>query len=87
MRLIDADKLLEDSEADWYFKSCVNCAKTIEDALPVIHAHIVIDWLGDSTCSNCGKKYIDVTSKYCSECGAKFDESPVYKNRFSEEGD
>lgn len=55
--------------------------------VPIIHAHIVTDWLGDSSCSNCGKKYIDATSKYCSECGAKFDEPPVDKDRFSKEGD
>lgn len=49
---------------------------------PIIHAHIITNDLGDSSCSNCNTKYIDATSKYCHECGAKFDEPQVYKDRF-----
>lgn len=72
----------------YYDKELIETTPVEEkEFVPIIHAHIVTNWLGDSSCSNCGTKYIDVNSKYCSECGAKFDESPVDKDRFSKEGD
>lgn len=43
------------------------------DATPVVHAHVVVNWLGDCHCSNCGKS-IDCTSNYCNWCGAILDE-------------
>lgn len=37
------------------------------------HAHVVVNWLGDCHCSNCGES-IDCTSNYCNWCGAVLDE-------------
>lgn len=77
MRLIDADFLK--CEIDWYepnadyiIRRYIDTAKTI-DAVPVVHAHFVINSDGDCHCSNC-ETYIDSTSKYCNYCGAKLDE-------------
>lgn len=44
---------------------------------PVIHAHAIIDWLGNPKCSNCGDTGINVTEPYCLHCGARLDEPEV----------
>ena len=43
------------------------------DVAEVIHAHIVINWLGDCHCSNCGE-YCDSSKEICASCGARLDE-------------
>lgn len=45
-----------------------------EEMKPIIHAHAITDWLGDSKCSNCGSRNVDVTEPYCQHCGARLDE-------------
>lgn len=42
----------------------------------LIHAHIITDEFGDSSCSNCNTKYIDINFNWCPWCGARFDEEP-----------
>lgn len=57
-------------------KICGEAATAIEKLLSEregVHAHAVVNWLGDCHCSNCGKS-IDCTSNYCNWCGAKLDE-------------
>lgn len=44
------------------------------DASPIIHAHVISNWLGDCRCSNCGDSEINCTKNYCHNCGARFDE-------------
>lgn len=41
---------------------------------PVIHAHAIIDWLGNCKCSNCGNIDLNSTEPYCQHCGANLDE-------------
>ena len=41
-----------------------------------IHAHLVIDWLGDAHCSNCGEE-VNCTEPFCQHCGARLDEPEV----------
>lgn len=43
------------------------------DVAPVVHAHIVVNWLGDCHCSNCGET-ADCTKSFCASCGANLDE-------------
>lgn len=58
---------------------CPSCGRKLteeENAVemkPVIHAHAIIDWLGDCKCSNC-ESTIDITEPYCQHCGASLDE-------------
>lgn len=82
MRLIDADKLIDDYNAssgtisdlmELILDAADNCVTTQSVDEKVVHAHVVVDWLGDSHCSNCGQS-IDCTSNYCMHCGAKLDE-------------
>lgn len=44
------------------------------DVEPVVHAHYIIDFLGDSSCSQCGEKFLDSTYKRCPNCGAHMDD-------------
>lgn len=44
------------------------------DVEPVVHAHYIVDFLGDSSCSQCGEKFLDSTCKRCPNCGAHMDE-------------
>lgn len=53
-------------------------AKAIEsipaaDVAPVRHGRYIIDDNGDSSCSECGEWYLDVTKNYCPNCGARLD--------------
>lgn len=41
------------------------------DVRPVRKGHYIIDDMGDSSCSECGEKYLDVTKRFCPECGAE----------------
>lgn len=81
MRLIDSDALYKKfTEIPWFDNAdrddvaleFVFEAPTV-DATPVVHAHVVVNWLGDCHCSNCGES-IDCTSNYCNWCGAILDE-------------
>lgn len=38
---------------------------------PVKIGHYVTDDMGDSSCSECGEKYLDITKRFCPECGAE----------------
>ena len=41
-----------------------------EDVRPMNYGHYITDELGDSKCSECGERYLDVTKNYCPNCGA-----------------
>lgn len=41
------------------------------DVRPVKIGHYVTDDIGDSSCSECGEKYLDITKRFCPECGAE----------------
>ncbi len=82
MRLIDADKLIDDYNAsggtisdlmELILDAANNCVVAQGEDRKVVHAHIVVDWLGDCRCSKCGE-IIDGTSCYCNRCGAGLDE-------------
>lgn len=49
------------------------------DVQPVRHGRYITDDMGDSSCSECGERYLDVTQKYCPNCGAKLDLEAQYK--------
>lgn len=50
--------------------------RIIESRPEQIHAHLVIDWLGDTHCSNCGED-VNCTEPFCQHCGARLDEPEV----------
>ncbi len=50
--------------------------RIIESRPEQIHAHLVIDWLGDTHCSNCGED-VNCTEPFCQHCGARLDEQEV----------
>lgn len=50
--------------------------RIIESRPKQIHAHLVIDWLGDTHCSNCGEN-VNCTEPFCQHCGARLDEPEV----------
>lgn len=52
------------------------CSSIIECRPEQIHAHLVIDWLGDTHCSNCGEE-VNCTEPFCQHCGARLDEPEV----------
>lgn len=41
-----------------------------EDVAPVRRGHYITDEMGDSSCSECGGRWLDVTQNYCPNCGA-----------------
>ena len=41
------------------------------DVRPVKIGHYITDEMGDSSCSECGEKYLDITKRFCPECGAE----------------
>lgn len=41
------------------------------DVRPVKIGHYVTDDMGDFSCSECGEKYLDITKRFCPECGAE----------------
>lgn len=43
------------------------------DVQPVRHGWYITDDMGDSSCSECGTKWLDVTQNYCPNCGARLD--------------
>lgn len=58
-------------------KICPMCGRSLIEEnniemKPVIHAHAIIDWLGNCKCSNC-ESSIDITEPYCQHCGATLD--------------
>lgn len=50
--------------------------RIIESRPEPIHAHLVIDWLGDTHCSNCGED-VNCTEPFCQHCGASLDKPEV----------
>jgi hypothetical protein len=40
------------------------------DVRPVRRGHYITDDMGDSSCSECGEKYLDITKRFCPACGA-----------------
>lgn len=50
--------------------------RIIESRPEPIHAHLVIDWLGDTHCSNCGEE-VNCTEPFCQHCGARLDKQEV----------
>ena len=52
--------------------SIINAIPTANVA-PVVYGHYVTDEWGDSSCSVCGENYLNVTQKYCPNCGARLD--------------
>ena len=46
---------------------------TTADVAPVVHGHYITDEFGDSSCSVCGEKYLNITQNYCPQCGALLD--------------
>ena len=50
--------------------------RIIENRPEQIHAHLVINWLGDTNCSNCGES-VNCTEPFCQHCGARLDEPEV----------
>ena len=50
--------------------------RIIESRPEQIHARLVIDWLGDARCSNCGVE-VNCTEPFCQHCGARLDEQEV----------
>lgn len=51
--------------------------RTIESRRDEIHAHIIVDWLGNCRCSHCGYEEVSYVEPYCEHCGAHFDEPEV----------
>lgn len=43
------------------------------DVAPVRHGRYITDDMGDSSCSECGAKWLDITQNYCPNCGARMD--------------
>lgn len=41
------------------------------DVRPVKIGHYITDDMGDCSCSECGEKYLDITKRFCPECGAE----------------
>lgn len=58
------------------FGSEVRIYHIIECRPDQIHAHLVIDWLGDAHCSNC-REDVNCTEPFCQHCGARLDEPEV----------
>lgn len=54
-------------------KGAINYIKAIPaaDVRPVKIGHYITDDMGDSSCSECGEKYLDITKRFCQECGAE----------------
>ena len=70
----------EYGEADCPVWNCPVCGRDLTEEeskvemKPVIHAHAIIDWLGNCKCSNCGNIDLNYTEPYCQHCGATLDE-------------
>lgn len=47
--------------------------RIIESRPEPVHAHIVVNWLGDCRCSVC-ETLVDCTEPFCQHCGARLDE-------------
>ena len=69
-------KELEQDEANRAATMREKTLRIIESRPEQIHAHIVIDWLGDTHCSNCGED-VNCTEPFCQHCGARLDEQEV----------
>lgn len=44
------------------------------DVRSVKIGHYVSNGMGDSSCSECGEKYLDITKRFCPNCGANMRE-------------
>ena len=61
--------LVSQYNADWIY-SFIESAPTA-DVAEVKRAFFITNCYGDSRCSACGKKRINITYRYCPNCGAK----------------
>lgn len=69
-------KELEQDEVNRAVTMREKTLRIIESRPEQIHAHLVIDWLGDTHCSNCGED-VNCTEPFCQHCGARLDEQEV----------
>lgn len=64
----------DQAQAAWNGRYAAETEKTEADIGPEqIHAHLVVNWLGDAHCSNCGAE-VNCTEPFCQHCGARLDE-------------
>lgn len=70
-------KELEQDEVNRALTMREKVLRIIERRPEPIHAHIVVNWLGDCRCSYC-ETLVDCTEPFCQHCGARLDE-PVEK--------
>lgn len=70
------EKELEQDEVNRAATMREKVLRIIESRPEPIHAHLVIDWLGDAHCSNCGEE-ANCTEPFCQHCGARLDEQEV----------
>lgn len=78
MRPIDADeakRMIEQSDLKTAQKlaliSVISSCKTVDQTK---HAHVIVNFDGDTKCSECGQAHIDSAMPYCASCGARLDE-------------
>ena len=69
-------KELEQDEVNRAVTMREKVIRIIESRPEQIHAHLVINWLGDTHCSNCGED-VNCTEPFCQHCGARLDEPEV----------
>lgn len=67
------EKELEQDEVNRAATMREKVLRIIESRPEPIHAHIVVNWLGDCRCSYC-ETLVDCTEPFCQHCGARFDE-------------
>ena len=67
------DNELEQDEVNRAATMRENVLRIIESRPEPIHAHIVVNWLGDCQCSYC-ETLVDCTEPFCQHCGARLDE-------------
>lgn len=68
-----AGKELEQDEVNRAATMREKVLRIIESRPEPIHAHIVVNWLGDCRCSYC-ETLVDCTEPFCQHCGARLDE-------------
>ncbi len=66
-------KELEQDEVNRAVTMREKVLRIIESRPEPIHAHIVVNWLGDCRCSYC-ETLVDCMEPFCQHCGARLDE-------------
>lgn len=69
-------KELEQDEVNRAVTMREKVLRIIDSRPEPIHAHIVVNWLGDCRCSYC-ETLVDCTEPFCQHCGARLDEQEV----------